>query len=603
MEYKVVVDPVTRIEGHLRMEAVASGGVITDAISTGTMVRGIEIIVKDRDPRDVWAFVMRVCGVCTSMHGLSSVRSVENAFGIRVPYNAQMIRNIMLGTLTSRDHLVHFYQLSALDWVDIVSALKADPQKASEVAQMISPLSDDYSPWGQNSPGYFSDVQRKVKKFLELNPTNNLFSTNRWCWGSKLYKLPPEVNLVGLGHYLQALEFQREMCKIQTIFGGKNPHPNYLVGGMACAINMQDPNAINQERLDFVDQKIQEIEDFANRVYLPDAIAILSFYPEWAQIGGGLQNYLSYGDYPMTQMNDCDNYLSGRGVVYGRDLKNAVVEDFNPTDLDGLQEFVNNSWYKYTVGKNKGLHPWKGETILDYTGPTKDYEWLGPEKPYSWIKTPRYKGKPFEVGPLARCAVNYARKESGTVDLVDAAVARWQQMADKFNNRDCGLGLQSMFSTPGRMIGRAIDAVLAARYMRKCYNALIENIKGGDYATFNKEKWDPETWPKECKGYSLNEAPRGANAHYCHIHNRKMVNYQMVVPTTWNGSPRDPKGQRSSFEEAVVGTPVSGFENNNAEMTLAIIRTLHSFDPCMACAVHLYDDEGTMIHRINIENS
>lgn len=601
MEYKVVVDPVTRIEGHLRMEAVASNGVITDAISTGTMVRGIELIVRDRDPRDVWAFVMRVCGVCTSMHGLSSVRSVENALGIRIPENAQMVRNLMLGTLNCRDHLVHFYQLSALDWVDIVSALGADPAEASRVAQMISPLSAAYTPWGENSPGYFADVQRRVKKFLELNPKNNLFSTNRWCWGSKLYKLPAEVNLVGLAHYLQALDFQRELCKIQTVFGGKNPHPNYLVGGMACAVNMQDPNAINMERLNFVKQKIDETREFINRVYLPDAIAVLSFYPEWAKIGGGLRNYLSYGDYPMGQMNETDKYLSKRGVVYDRRVDHRP-DDFDPTALDGLQEFVNNSWYRYTAGKDVGLHPSVGETILDYTGPTEEYKWLGPEKPYSWIKTPRYKGLPMEVGPLARLAVNYAAGDEAMVELADKALSRWQEMSNKFNGRDCGLTFDSYFSTPGRMIARAIDATLAADHLETCYNQLISNIKAGDYQMFNGELWDPDRWPADCKGYSLNEAPRGANAHYCHIHNKRIVNYQMVVPTTWNGSPRDPKGQKSSFEAAVTGTPVAGLEASNPEMTLAIIRTVHSFDPCMACAVHLYDENGTIIHRINVEN-
>ena len=600
MEYKIVVDPVTRIEGHLRVEAVASGGVITDAISTGTMVRGIEIIVKDRDPRDVWAFVMRVCGVCTSMHGLSSVRSVENAFGIDIPHNAQMVRNIMLGTLTTRDHLVHFYQLSALDWVDIVSALKADPAEASAVARSISPLSDAYTPWGENSPGYFADVQRKVKRFLEANPDNNLFSTNRWCWGSKLYKLPPAVNLVALAHYLQALDFQREMCKIQTIFGGKNPHPNYLVGGMACAINMQDPNAINMERLNFVQQKIHEINEFVNRVYLPDAIAVLSFYPEWASIGGGVSNYLSYGDYPMGQMNELDSYLSKRGIVSGRRMD--AVEEFDPMALDGLQEFVNNSWYKYSVGKNQGLHPSVGETILDYTGPTEAYQWLGPDQPYSWIKTPRYRGKAMEVGPLARLAVNCAAGDQGMLEIAGAALSRWQQTANQFNNRDCGLTFDSWFSTPGRMIARAVDASRAAHFMQVAFDSLMDNIKAGDERMFNSAKWEPSSWPADAKGYSLNEAPRGANAHYRHIHNRKIVNYQMVVPTTWNGSPRDPQGQRSPFEESLIGTPCAGIEESNPEMTLAIIRTLHSFDPCMACAVHLYDENGTIIHRINIAN-
>lgn len=598
MEIKVVVDPVTRIEGHLRMEAVVRDGIISEAYSTGTMVRGIEIIVKDRDPRDVWAFVMRVCGVCTSMHGLASVRSIENALGIEIPYNAEMVRNIMLATLQSRDHLVHFYQLDALDWVDIVAALKADPAEASRIAQSLSPLNSAYTPWGENSPGYFADVQRRVKKFVEANPKNNLFSTNRWCWGSKLYKLPPEVSLIGLAHYLQALEFQKEICKIQTIFGGKNPHPNYLVGGMACAINMQDPNAINMARLSFVKEIAEKVAQFANEVFLPDCLAIMAFYPEWAKIGGGLHNYLSYGDYPMNHYGDFGNCLQKQGIVMNRDLSH--VEPFDATRLDGLQEFVNNAWYKYSVGKDKGLHPSIGETILDYTGPTSAFDWLPGDQPYSWIKTPRYMGQPMEVGPLARLAVNYASGNDLTIDITDRAVKEWSALADKFNSRSCGIDRSSLFSTAGRILARAIDAVEAAEYMSICYNKLIDNIKAGDESMFNGSKWEPSTWPSDCMGFSLNEAPRGALAHYSHITHGKISNYQMVVPTTWNASPRDPANVRSAFEESIIGTPVAGFAPDSPEMALSIIRTLHSFDPCMACAVHLYDENGTVVHKIDI---
>lgn len=598
MEIRVVVDPVTRIEGHLRMEAVVNDGVITEAYSTGTMVRGIEIIVKDRDPRDVWAFVMRVCGVCTSMHGLASVRAIENCLGIEVPNNAEMVRNIMLGTLQSRDHLVHFYHLSALDWVDIVSALDGDPAEAAAIAQSLSPVNAKYTPWGENSPGYFADVKKRVKKFVEDNPKNNLFSTNRWCWGKSIYRLPPAVNLIGVAHYLQALDFQKEICKIQTIFGGKNPHPNYLVGGMACAINMQDPNAINMARLNHVAEIIGQVQQFANEVYLPDVIAILSFYPEWTHIGGGLRNYLAYGDYPLAHFNETDHYLQGRGIVMDRDLSH--VEEFDPVSLDGLQEFVNNSWYKYSVGKDKGLHPSIGETILDYTGPTENYEWLGGDKPYSWIKTPRYKGHPMEVGPLARLAVDYARGNELTRDLTDKSLAMLSQLANKFNRRDCEISLDSVFSTAGRILARAIDATEAAKYMGICYEQLIDNIKGGDESMFNGSKWQPDSWPRDCQGYSLNEAPRGALAHYAHIHDRKIVNYQMVVPTTWNGSPRDPMNQHSAFEASVIGTPVQGMGADSAEMALSIVRTIHSFDPCMACSVHLYDENGTVVHKIDI---
>lgn len=601
MEQRVVVDPVTRIEGHLRMEGIVNDGIITDAFSTGTMVRGIEIIVKDRDPRDVWAFVMRVCGVCTSMHGLASVRAIENSLGIVVPPNAEMVRNIMLGTLICHDHLVHFYQLQAMDWVDVVSALSASPKEASEIAQTLYPLSDKYTPWGDNSPGYFADVQRKFKKFLEASPKNNMFSPDKWCWKSKLYKLPPAVNLIGLAHYMAALDFQKEIVKIHTVFGGKNPHPNYLVGGMACAINMQGPNAINIERLSLVAKIIQDNQNFINQVYLPDALAILSFYPEWTKIGGGLRNYLSYGDFPMGNYGELNTYKVKRGIVSDRDMSH--IEEFDPDSLDGLQEFINNAWYKYSVGKDKGLHPSVGETIFDYTGPTEKFDWLGGDKPYSWIKTPRYKGMPMEVGPLARAIVNYAAKDEMTVNSIDRAVKTFSQLTNKFNGKDMGINIDSLYSTSGRILARAIEAADVADYMADFYNQLITNIKNGDERIFNGIYWEPDTWPKECQGYSLSEAPRGALAHYSHIRDKKIVNYQMVVPTTWNASPRDTKGQHSAFEASVIGTPVAGLDPKGGEMALNIIRTLHSFDPCMACAVHLYDENGSHIHKIEINNT
>ena len=396
MTKRVVVDPVTRIEGHLRIEADIDNGMITDAYSTGTMVRGIEIIVQNRDPRDVWAFVGRVCGVCTSMHSLVSVRAVENALNIVVPPNAEMVRNLMLGALTMQDHITHFYQLQALDWVDVMSALKADPKEAAAIAQSLSA-------WPKNSIGYFTDVQNTVKKYVESNKLT-LFSNG--YWGHPEYKLPPAVNLVALGHYLEALEIQKEIVRIQTIFGGKNPHPNFLVGGMACAINVDGPNAINIDRLSWVNQIIQQAEIFIKQVYLPDVLAIASYYPEWTKVGGGLRNYIAGGDFPMTHFGDLNSYMMKRGIVTDRNL--SRVEEFDPMAMNGLVEYVNNAWYDYPQGKDVGLHPSVGETILNYTGKTPPYDYLNHDEPYSWIKTPRYKGMAMEVGPLARCIVNSA---------------------------------------------------------------------------------------------------------------------------------------------------------------------------------------------------
>ena len=570
MSKRIVVDPVTRIEGHLRIEADIENGIVEDAFSSGTMVRGIEIIVRDRDPREAWAYVGRVCGVCTSIHSLCSVRAVENALGIVVPPNAEMVRNLMQGALFMHDHVVHFYQLQALDWVDVMSALKADPGKASEIAQSLSA-------WSKSSRGYFREVQQKIGKFVNGGQLG-IFSNG--YWGHPAYKLPPEVNLIAVAHYLEALDVQKEIVKIQTIFGGKNPHPNFLVGGMACAVNINDPNALNLERLSLVAEIIEKSRDFIHEVYLPDVIAIASYYPEWTRIGGGLRNYISYGDYPMGNYGETSTYKSPRGIVVDRDLSH--VEEFDPTADDGLQEFVNNSWYRYKEGKEAGLHPSVGETVLDYTGPTPPYAHLDTREPYSWRKTPRYKGLAMETGPLARAVIAYAAGQEDYKELIDRSLSQLH------------VPFEAMYSTVGRTLARAIESELVAHWMEEFYIRLLTQIKNGDQRMFNNIYWEPDSWPQQANGFGLTEAPRGSLAHYVDIENKKIKNYQMVVPTTWNASPRDVRGQRSAFEASLLGTPV-----HDSEAPLEIIRTIHSFDPCMACSVHLYDEEGKHIHQFD----
>ena len=290
---RVVVDPITRIEGHLRIEVnLDEENIIRNAVSTGTMWRGLEVILKGRDPRDAWAFTQRICGVCTGTHALTSVRAVEDALGIDIPENANTIRNIMQLTLQVHDHIVHFYHLHALDWVDVVSGLSADPKATSELAQSISN-------WPKSSPGYFKDLQARLKKFVE---SGQLGLFRNAYWGHPAYKLPPEANLMATAHYLEALDFQKEIKKIHTIFGGKNPHPNWLVGGVPCPINVSDTGAvgaINIERLNHVKRIIDQSKQFAEQVYLPDLMAIASFYKDWTY-GGGLSgtHVLSYGDIP-----------------------------------------------------------------------------------------------------------------------------------------------------------------------------------------------------------------------------------------------------------------------------------------------------------------
>ena len=569
MANRIVVDPITRIEGHLRIEAEIKDGKIVDAFSSSTMVRGIEEIVKGRDPRDVWAFVQRTCGVCTTVHALASVRSVEDALEIQVPPNAEMVRNIMAGTLYMHDHAVHFYHLHALDWVDVVNALKADPKKTSEIAQSISN-------WPKSSPGYFSDIKKRITKFVESGQLG-IFANG--YWGHKQMKLPPEVNLLAVAHYLEALEWQKEIVKVHTIFGGKNPHPNYLVGGMACAINTENIGGITAERLAMVGKLIKEGKQFIDQVYIPDLLAIASFYKDWGAIGKGFGNYMSYGDFPTNGYSDMSSFKFPQGVILNRDL--SKVHDVDHRG-DQIEEFVNNSWYEnYAEGHDKGRHPWEGETKIKYSGPKPPYDFLNVEEKYSFIKTPRWKGLPMEVGPLARLLVGYGRGNKESQDAVNAALAHLDVPVD------------ALFSTLGRTAARGIESQLVANWTQEFYDTLINNIKNGDERMANTENWEPSSWPAEAKGVGFMEAPRGSLAHWIKIKDGKTDNYQLVVPSTWNASPRDPKGQRSAYESALIGTPVE-----DPELPLEIIRTIHSFDPCLACAVHLYDEHGKHISQV-----
>jgi len=579
---RVVVDPVCRIEGHMRVEVnLDSNNVIRNAVSTGTMWRGLEVILKGRDPRDAWAFTERICGVCTGTHALTSVRAVEDALSIKIPENANSIRNIMQLTLQVHDHLVHFYHLHALDWVDVVSALKADPKKTSELAQSISS-------WPLSSPGYFRDLQNRLKKFVEsgqLGPFTNGY------WGNPAYKLPPEANLMAVAHYLEALDFQKEIVKIHTIFGGKNPHPNWLVGGMPCAINLNDTGAvgaINIERLNLVGKIIDDTITFVEQVYIPDLLAIASFYKDWTY-GGGLSglSVLSYGDIP-DHANDysAKNLLLPRGAIINGDL--TKVHEVDLKDPEQIQEHVDHSWYKYPEG-TKGLHPWDGVTEPNYVlgaktkGTRTNIENLDEEGKYSWIKAPRWRGNAMEVGPLARYVIGYVQKNPEFKDPVDKVL------------KDLGLPLQALFSTLGRTAARGLEAQWAADKLKYFYNKLIATCKAGDTSTANIDKWDPASWPKEAKGAGFTEAPRGALGHWIKIKDGKIDNYQAVVPTTWNGSPRDSKGQIGAFEASLMNTPMA-----KADQPLEILRTLHSFDPCLACSTHVMSPDGQEMSRVQV---
>ncbi|TVT49553.1 MAG: nickel-dependent hydrogenase large subunit [Denitromonas halophila] len=579
---RVVVDPVTRIEGHMRVEVnLDDNNVIRNAVSTGTMWRGLEVILKGRDPRDAWAFTERICGVCTGTHALTSCRAVEDALGIEIPDNANSIRNIMQLCLQVHDHLVHFYHLHALDWVDVVSALSADPKATSALAQSISN-------WPMSSPGYFRDIQNRLKKFVEsgqLGPFMNGY------WGNPAYKLPPEANLMAVTHYLEALDFQKEIVKIHTIFGGKNPHPNWLVGGMPCAINMDGTGAvgaINMERLNLVKSIIDRSIEFIDQVYVPDLKAIASFYKDWTY-GGGLSSMsvLSYGDIP-DRANDfsASNLMLPRGAIINGDL--SKIHEVDLRDPSEIQEFVDHSWYKY-ADESKGLHPWDGETEPNFTlgpktqGTKTNIKSLDEEGKYSWIKAPRWRGHAMEVGPLSRYIIGYVQNNP-----------EFKEPTDKLLT-DLGLPLEALFSTLGRTAARGLEASWAAHKMRYFFDKLMANIKAGDSNTANIEKWDPSRWPKEAKGVGFTEAPRGALGHWIKIRDGKIENYQAVVPTTWNGSPRDSMGQIGAFEASLMNTPVAV-----ADQPLEILRTLHSFDPCLACSTHVMSPDGQEMAQVKV---
>jgi len=569
MANRIVVDPVTRIEGHLRVEVEIKDGKVVDAYSSGTMVRGFELILKGRDPRDAWAFTERACGVCTTVHALASVRTVEEALNITVPPNAELVRNLMFCAQYMQDHVVHFYHLHALDWVDVVSALKADPKKTSELAQSIS----NYS---KSSTGYFSDLQKKLTTFVQSGQLG-IFANG--YWGHSAFKLPAEANLMAVAHYLEALEWQKEMVKVHTIFGGKNPHPNYLVGGVPCSVNIDDSNALNAERLAYVGTLFEQGREFIEQVYIPDLLAVASFYKDWGAIGGGLPNYMAYGDLPTNGYADVAKFKFPRGVILNRDLtKIHEIDGKNPQEV---QEFVTHSWYEYSDGDAAGKHPWDGETKFNYTGPKPPYEQLNVNEKYSWLKTPRWKGHAMEVGPLARLLVAYGSGRKEVQDIVNGTLKKLD------------VPVAALFSTLGRTAARGLETQLIANWSKEFYDQLLTNIKNGDTRMFNNEKWDPSTWPDEAKGVGMTEAPRGALAHWIVIKDKKIDNYQLVVPSTWNASPRDDKGQMSAYESALIGTPVA-----NPEQPLEILRTIHSFDPCIACAVHLYDEKGTYVHQV-----
>lgn len=559
---RVVVDPVTRIEGHLRIEAQVDGGKVSDAWSSGTMFRGIELIVRNRDPREVWLWTQRICAVCTMVHAMASVRAVENALDIEVPNNARLVRNLISASQYIHDHIIHFYHLHALDWVDITGALKADPAKTSQLAQSISE-------WPKSSTTYFQGVQDRVKR-LVASKQLSLFTSG--YWGHPAYRLPPEADLLAVAHYLEALEFQREFIRIHAVLGGKNPHlQTFLVGGMTTSLDPNEPQApLNPERIDFLAQVAQSAKTFVDQVLIPDVLAVAGFYTDWFSLGQGPGNYLSYGAFPQGSIKDTSRYFLPRGYILNNDISKVY-----PVDPGRVAEYVTHSWYEYTQGDQTSLPPAEGETNPKYTGPKPPFEYLNVEQKYSWLKAPRYEDRVMEVGPLSRMLVAYASGNAEVKTAVDGVLAHFKAPPT------------ALFSTLGRIAARALETQLLANHIVGWIEELRSNMHSGDLAIHNGEKWDPDTWPNSAKGYGLFEAPRGSLGHWVEIQDQLVKNYQCVVPTTWNAGPRDAKGQRGPYETALLKTPVA-----DPERPLEILRTVHSFDPCLACAVHVVDARG-----------
>jgi len=490
------------------------------------------------------------------------VRAVEDALGIEPPENASLIRNIIGASQYVQDHVIHFYHLHALDWVDVTLALKADPGKTSQLAESISP-------WPKSSRAYFKAIQDRVKALVESKQLS-LFSSG--YWGHPAYHLPPEANLLAVAHYVEALEFQRDYIRIHAVLGGKNPHlQTYLVGGMSTAMDPNEPQAtINPERISFLAELASKAQAFVDQVYIPDVLAVAGFYRDWFGRGEGLGNFLSYGDFPQGGIKDPSRFYLQRGAIFNHDLSKVYA-----VDPANVTEYVTHSWYDYSDGDQNGKHPYQGETSPKYTGPKPPFEHLEVDQKYSWLKAPRYQDHAMEVGPLSRVLVAYASGHPEVKAAVDGVLAKLNAPAT------------ALFSTLGRIAARAIEAHVMAGQVSKWVAELGDKLGHGDLRVHNGEKWDPDTWPKEAQGFGFHEAPRGSLGHWVHIEDKKIANYQCVVPTTWNAGPRDAKGQRGAYEASLLKTPIA-----DPERPLEILRTIHSFDPCLACAVHVVDGQG-----------
>lgn len=563
MSTRIVIDPVTRIEGHLRIDVEIDNGTVKNSWASGTMWRGIEKILVNRDPREAWIYAQRFCGVCTTVHAMASVRAVENALSLEIPLNAQYIRNLILIAHAMHDHIVHFYHLSALDYVDVVSAIKGDPAQTSALAESLSP-------WSRNSKLEFKAVKDKVTGFVQRG---NLGIFANGYWGHPAMRLDPNVNLLALTHYMQALEFQRISNQVVAILGSKTPHiQNLAVGGVANAINLDNQSTLNMQKLASIKGMLDQVTQFVEEVYFPDACAIAAMYPDWFKYGAGVKNYLAVPDLPLDVKGTAFD-LPG-GMIFDGTMSTLVpiTTHTNERLINGITEGVTHSYYK----GGADLPPWKGETDPEYT------DWADNGK-YSWVKSPRFEGRPVQVGPLSQVLVGYQGKHALTQKWTNKALGIINGLSKR------NFTVNDFQSTMGRTVARAIRSAVLAELAVKHWQLLVDNIAGGDTKIYN----EPVFPVGEIRGVGFHEAPRGSLSHWAVIRDGKIANYQAVVPTTWNAGPRDEKNQKGPYEASLIDNPVA-----DPEKPLEVLRTVHSFDPCLACAVHTVDMNGNPIATV-----
>lgn len=573
---RVVIDPVTRIGGHLRIELEVRNGVVEDAWSAGTMFRGLERILEGRDPREAWLVAQRVCGMCGGSHALASVRAVEDAIGTRVPRNARLLRNLVAGAELVLDHVVAFYHLQLFDWADALAAAEADPHATADLATRTSS-------WGDATAGHFGTVRERLRAAIasrQLGPLAN------GAWGHPAYRLDAPADLLMFAHYLDALALQQRFTKLHNMLGGKSPHPQtFLVGGMTLApawggpatsprthprlVDRNAPSPLTAQGLDLLAGHIADVRAFVDQAYVPDVLHLAGAYRAWWTIGAGVRRFLAFGDFPVDDSATATTFLPP-GVLEPAGLDRVLVPD-----PSRVRESVDHAHYEDDPGAAP-RRPWAGRTDPRYAGPDLPYTTLAESARYSWLKAPRYGDDPAETGPLARVLVAAASRAANVTPRLDGALAR------------LGIGRDAMPSVMGRTLARALEAQVVVHQLEAWRAELGASLATGDTAVADISRWDPASWSRVAEGRALGETPRGAVGHWIRIRDRRIADYQIVDGTTWNASPRDAAGTRGPLEEALVGVPI-----DDPDRPIEALRVVRSFDPCATCAVHALPDPGS----------